>query len=551
MVIRLPTLALPSRRPHLSVGAKILAIGVAGLLGALVIGAIALGNIVSMRSAADELARLQSLGTRTQSVRFANADINGWQAFVALDARVDSPKAAIKPTPDSNREAFESARKDLDKLLATVDTAAMTDAERADWAIILQGWKEFFAADDEVVKWYAVGTPEAVEKAEYIINDWNGAGAVAYSKIDETTVKLIASIQHRIEAQSQVAADTTARTITSVLAALVVTAVLVVLVAALLARRMVRGIRSVHRTLDALGNGDLTVAAAVDSTDELGQMAQAAESARTSMRDVIGQVTEASHLVDASCKELRDLSAGMTSTVREYEQQLDAVSTASSDVNHSAEVVASGTEQMSASIRAISENARDAASVAANAVEAAQATNETVAKLGESSLQIGDVIKAISQIAGQTNLLALNATIEAARAGEAGKGFAVVANEVKELARETSDATEDITQRIEQIQSDTQAAVSAISQIGSIIARINDTQGTIAAAVDEQTATTNEMGRSAHEAARGSSHIATSVATMSEAAKSTTSAAAATSTAADQLTERADQLQVLVSRFVV
>ena len=142
------------------------------------------------------------------------------------------------------------------------------------------------------------------------------------------------------------------------------------------------------------------------------------------------------------------------------------------------QTVASGTEEMTASIREIAKNAQDAAGVAASAVQVADQTNATVAKLGESSAQIGDVIKSITSIAEQTNLLALNATIEAARAGEAGKGFAVVANEVKDLAQETANATEDISHRVEQIQIDTEAAVSAISEISAIIARINDTQST-------------------------------------------------------------------------
>jgi methyl-accepting chemotaxis protein len=118
-----------------------------------------------------------------------------------------------------------------------------------------------------------------------------------------------------------------------------------------------------------------------------------------------------------------------------------------------------------------------------------------VNKLGQSSIEIGKVIKVITAIAGQTNLLALNATIEAARAGDAGRGFAVVANEVKELAKQTANATEDISQRIEAIQTDTKAAVQAITQITDIINQINDFQSTIASAIEEQTATTNEISR--------------------------------------------------------
>jgi methyl-accepting chemotaxis protein len=204
---------------------------------------------------------------------------------------------------------------------------------------------------------------------------------------------------------------------------------------------------------------------------------------------------------------------------------------------------------MTASIREIASSAADAAGVASRAVTAARSTNEAVSKLGESSAEIGNVIKVITSIAEQTNLLALNATIEAARAGEAGKGFAVVAGEVKELAQETGKATEDIGRRIEAIQSDTTAAVAAISEISQIIASINDSQTTIATAVEEQTATTNEMGRNVTEAATGAHEIARNMAVVASAAADATRGAADTAQAAGELAHMAAQMQQLVGQF--
>jgi methyl-accepting chemotaxis protein len=163
--------------------------------------------------------------------------------------------------------------------------------------------------------------------------------------------------------------------------------------------------------------------------------------------------------------------------------------------------VSAAAEEMTTSIREIATNAADAATVANNAVGVAESAKKTVGDLGTSSGEIGQVVKVITSIAQQTNLLALNATIEAARAGEAGKGFAVVANEVKELAKETARATEEISAKIEAIQHDATGAVSAISEIGEIIDHINEIQSSIAAAVEEQTATTNEIARSVGEAA--------------------------------------------------
>jgi len=177
------------------------------------------------------------------------------------------------------------------------------------------------------------------------------------------------------------------------------------------------------------------------------------------------------------------------------------------EVDSHVQNVAAAAEQMTASISEIAGNASEAAKVAQSAVVMADKTNETIAKLGEASHQIGAVIKVITSIAQQTNLLALNATIEAARAGEAGRGFAVVANEVKELAKETAEATEDIGKRIEAIQAETDSAVQANVQIGEIIRQISDIQGNIAHAVEEQSSVMTEISRSAHVTASGTTRI--------------------------------------------
>lgn len=171
--------------------------------------------------------------------------------------------------------------------------------------------------------------------------------------------------------------------------------------------------------------------------------------------------------------------------------------------------------------------------------------NATIGKLGDSSLEIGKVIKVITSIAEQTNLLALNATIEAARAGEAGKGFAVVANEVKELAKETAKATEDISRKIEAIQGDTQGAVNSIRQIGEVIAQINDISNTIASAVEEQTATANEMSRNVAEAAKGTSEIAQNITSVAMASQNTSQGAANCQQAAAEMSRMATELQQL------
>ncbi|HWA16649.1 MAG TPA: methyl-accepting chemotaxis protein, partial [Gemmatimonadales bacterium] len=225
------------------------------------------------------------------------------------------------------------------------------------------------------------------------------------------------------------------------------------------------------------------------------------------------------------------------------------VSASADEVSRNVTTVAAGTEEMDASIREIAKNASEAARVATQAVTAAQETNATVAQLGESSIKIGKVIKTITAIAEQTNLLALNATIEAARAGEAGRGFAVVANEVKELAKETARATEEIGPMVEAIQADTTNAVSAIKAIGEIITQINSIQISIAGAVEEQTATTNEMSRNVAEAARGTEEIARNILGVARAAQQTTEGAGQSEQVASGLAAAADDLKSLMARF--
>jgi methyl-accepting chemotaxis protein len=251
----------------------------------------------------------------------------------------------------------------------------------------------------------------------------------------------------------------------------------------------------------------------------------------------------------SSAEELTAVSSQMASNAEETATQANVVSAASEEVSKNVTVVATGSEQMQASIREISKSANESAKVAKAAVGVAESTNHTIAKLGESSVEIGKVIKVITSIAQQTNLLALNATIEAARAGEAGKGFAVVANEVKELAKETAKATEEIGQKIDAIQTDTKGAVQAIGEISAIINQINDISNNIASAVEEQTVTTNEIARNVSEAAKGTEEIAKNIGGVAIAAQNTTRGATDMQKAAQSLSGMAAQLQGLVAKF--
>jgi methyl-accepting chemotaxis protein len=268
---------------------------------------------------------------------------------------------------------------------------------------------------------------------------------------------------------------------------------------------------------------------------------------RLSLGQILKEVAENAQTLSSASEELSANSQQMVANAEETSAQAGVVSAAAQQVSANVQTVAAGTEEMSASIREIAKNAQEAAKIAAVGVTAANTATDTISKLGVSSGEIGKVIKTITSIARQTNLLALNATIEAARAGEAGKGFAVVANEVKELAKETAKATEDISQKIESIQGDTRHAVSAISEINGVISKINDYQNTIASAVEEQTATTSEISRNVNEAAHGSTEIARNIGGVAQAAKNTTLGASDTEKAAMELARLAAALQRTVA----
>jgi len=271
-------------------------------------------------------------------------------------------------------------------------------------------------------------------------------------------------------------------------------------------------------------------------------------SMREHMSQVLRGVSESAASLSGAAVHLASVSQQMNASAEETAAQASNVASVSQEVSANVQTVAAGTEEMSASIREIARSAADAARVAREAVTLAASTSSTVHKLGDSGTEIGKVIKVITSIAQQTKLLAMNATIEAARAGEAGKGFAVVANEVKELAKETAKATEDISVKIEAIQGDTRDAVGAIEKISETINQINDIQNTIASAVEEQTATTNEMSRNVAEGAKGTNEISKNVAGVAHAAQGTLEGAKKSQEAAGMLSEMAAALEKLVKR---
>lgn len=302
-------------------------------------------------------------------------------------------------------------------------------------------------------------------------------------------------------------------------------------------------------SMDAAARGDLTVEVPVSGSDAIGQLGERLSGFLSLLRQKVALIGENSVGLAGAAEELSATATELSAGTEETSVQARGVSDTSVAVSESIHNVSSSAEGLTSSIREIARNAAEAAKVATVASQVAETTNVTVAKLGESSVEIGNVIKVITTIARQTNLLALNATIEAARAGEAGRGFAVVANEVKDLAMETAHATEEIAAKIEAIQNDTAGAVSTIGQIGEIIGRINELQTTIAAAVEEQLATTHAMAGSVAHASAGATDITNNITSVAEVTASGAAAASDTMRAAAEVATLAGQLQSLVGAF--
>ncbi len=516
------------------IAAVLIAAAVAAAVGVLGIAALATTNDATSAMYAQNFSGLEAVeNVRRLTLELRIAVTNHGMSFDdATMAKYESQYADKRTELETAVEAYAASG------LGEVRTKALADYKEGLAAYVDVAETELMPAsrENDVEAWTTARDEDAVPQIQ----------------------KMMGALDQIAEREMKDAGDTASAaqsTYTSnrmqVLVLLVAGVVIAVGIGALVARSIVRNLRRVQIVCDALAAGDLTRTANLTSSDEVGQMGQALDTAVGSLRELVGTIEESSGALASAADELAATTTQIASTAEETSAQAGVVSAAAEQVSRNVQSVAAGTEEMGASIHEIANNASSAAEVGRRAVAAAVDTSATMNRLGDASREIGNVVKLITTIAEQTNLLALNATIEAARAGEAGKGFAVVAGEVKELAQETARATEDIGRRVDAIQAETGGALRAIGEIGSIIDSINDYQLTIASAVEQQTATTTEINRSIGEAATGSGEIAGNIAGVAGAADLTTQGVDESRQAVGRLAQMSTELRTLVGRFTV
>lgn len=357
-------------------------------------------------------------------------------------------------------------------------------------------------------------------------------------------------------------------------------AVLILLVSAFfIGRSISKPVVACAKAVEKLANGDLTARVDVERSDEVGVLADSVNQCVENLRKMVEEIKKTSESLTGASSMLTETANQQAAGAEETNVQAQTVAAAgeqlagnsksmsdsANQINQSATTVSAALEEMSSSISEVARNCAQESEIARKADQQARQTRDLMVKLEDSARQIGKIVELINQIAEQTNLLALNATIEAASAGEAGRGFAVVANEVKELARQSASATEDIRRQVSLIQENTANSMVAIDDVASVIEQVSQIASSIAAAVEEQSATTSEIVRSLHSvtsstkvlsenvqsASSGAAEVSRNIHGVSQAASDSAKGAASISSGANELSKLAESLRGLVSRFKI
>ena len=510
-------------------------LGLCGLV-AVVVGVV---GFVQIGRAADQATAMYAEGLKpAQDVALIREQL--WRSrWASLSNLTATDPADVERYGALTKEALGTVQSGV----ASFGRRTVSPAERDAMASFVAAWDEYLRLREQ---------SSALKKASRIA-EWQAYRTntlnPSVTRVVDALATVTAATDEASSERAAAAADARDRARTGIVAILLAGLALTVTTGLLIARHMARQIRRLRDVLTTVAGGDLTVQVSGSSTTEIGEMTLAVQHLTQRMRDTFGTiVTTGAELADKAA-DLRTSSHTLSSAASTTSAQVSAIDSSVGEVSEHVRSVAVGAEQMGASIREIAANASEAADVARQAVDVVGNTERLMVRLGESSTEIGNVIKLITAIAEQTNLLALNATIEAARAGAAGQGFAVVASEVKDLAQETARATDDIGRQVEAIQNDTTSAIESISGITEVIERINSYQATIASAVEEQSATTGGMAEALQRAAAGAGDITHGMTEVVSAAGSNEQASAGTQRAAADLATMSERLRQAVSAF--
>lgn len=514
------------------------------LLGTLIIGCISIYGYQIMGQSTSYLYNKsisgvsEAKGLQTEIINLENELTN-----LMLASTISDKKLSEQIKSESSAKIAAS----IEKIKATIDVVGV-DIERADvratFFDFVATYNNYLLSVEQVLI-LEKSSPETAAKL-YFSNEFQGLTpkifslVIEYVRLELETAKI--NYDNSLKVQQSVTYVT--------IAAIVICFILSFYIALYVRKSITSPLNNTKKYINDLAESRLN--GNIDGIDYVGVTGQIASSVlvlQQNLRLAIKEISDNSMVISSSSEELAAVSAQLNSYAEESSSQAHEVANTSASVSQSTQVVASSAEEFSASIREISINAMEASNVANKAVQIASNTNSQMAKLRNSSVEIGAVLGVISGIAEQTNLLALNATIEAARAGELGKGFAVVANEVKELARSTAKATNEIGNSINTIQSDAKSAIESLEEITQIINKISDISNLIAAAVEEQAATVGEISRSIFTSAAGSSAITQNIQGVADSSGKITQGSAEIQSSSVELARVSSQLRALVSRF--
>jgi len=553
----------------LSIVFKLLAVLSVLVLSLAGVGVTAIGTMQNINSHTVEIA--ESWLPSVRALGSLRADINELRVALRLHLMQDSVegKDAAEKRLASLRARIDQTRKVYEPLITSAEERSLYGQWSTAWTEYLNGVQDVMALSRKGVGRFPADANELLQTKV----------AKMAQAADPLLQKGIEMNNRGAELETKQAADSYAMIFRVLVGIIVLSVVIAIGAAYYLVRDVSRGIASIIRPMQSLGEGDLSAEVPHrGERTEIGSMADALQIFKEALiakkaadeaaaRDaevkiergrrvdaitskfeaMIGEVVGT---VSSASTELEASASTLTNTAQRGQELATVVAAASEEASTNVQAVASASEELSSSITEISRRVQDSARMAAEAVEQAARTNDRVNALSQAASRIGDVVELINTIAGQTNLLALNATIEAARAGEAGRGFAVVASEVKALAEQTAKATGEIGAQVSGIQAATQESVSAIQEIGGTIERLSEVAAAIAAAVEQQGAATQEISRNVQQASVGTQEVSSNITDVQRGAFETGEASNEVLSAAKSLATDSTRLKVEVAQFL-